>query len=74
MNCPFRVNQKVREAHEFRTNKTYYNIEQYFPECDKSECPYYDYDRIDGEVCMRVAAEIVKCGICGTDYERMDNK
>ena len=70
MNCPFRVNQRVREDYDLSTKKQYSIIEQYFPECEKSECPYYDYDpdyyrNRTGEECLRVAAEMVKCGIGG---------
>ena len=65
MNCPFRVNQKVRRSYDYSSKKEYDCIEQYYPECDQGKCPYYDYDKQDGEVCMRVAAEIVKCRIGG---------
>ena len=61
MVCPFRKNKKVKEQYEFKTKEKYYNISEYFSECEKDKCPYYKHDF--GDICMRVKREMIQCGI-----------
>lgn len=62
MKCPYRINQKVEKHYsDFQGNNPYLNVEHYFPDCIKKQCPWYktdDHFIIDR--CLQVECEIKK--------------
>lgn len=62
MKCPFRINRKVEKHYgDFQGNNPYLDVVNYFPDCIKTQCPWY---KMDGNGftgrCLQVECEIKK--------------
>ena len=64
MNCPYRINQKVTKRYQnYHGNGEYLDIENYYPKCEKTNCPWFYIDDTDyKEICLQVKAELRKAG------------
>ena len=60
MLCPFRKNQKVEQKYkDFHGNGMYFDIQEYFPECEKDNCPYYAFNQTDcKDICLKVRNDL----------------